>query len=237
MIPVAAVIVFAFLAPSAAGAGPRFPTTVHEFLSAPPRIYEKGPSRSLERGFRGSLGGPGRVSRSLAEFAFRPVLMQDRGISTLDDADEGLPVDAESRLLERGHRNPWMAGLASLLLPGAGQFYNAVTPYAFTMRGFRMWMYTQGGAHALILATSIFCQFVGTRVEMAGGSEAFRITEKIAQQWRVVHVVNMILASVSAFLEARLINRAGERYVVGMRMHAYYDPSEGSLGVEVGLSF
>jgi len=153
------------------------------------------------------------------------------------DPLDDIPVSPESRLLERGHRNPWMASLASLVLPGAGQFYASAAPYAFTLQGFRLWMYAQGGAHVAIAAIAVLQQFVGARVVFTGGGGAYELTERSAQAWRIVYVVNAVLASASAFIEARVINRAGRKYVMGTRMGVWFDPSERAAGIQVQLRF
>ncbi|MHC5081165.1 MAG: hypothetical protein ACYTHN_19325 [Planctomycetota bacterium] len=153
---------------------------------------------------------------------------------SLDDED---PLNPQSELLDRGYRNPWIAALASLVLPGAGQFYNAVTPYAYTLRGFQFWMFAQGGVHGATVVFTILFQFVGLRMESTGPGGALEITERTAQAWRIVHVFNAVLASVSAYLEAQLINRSGRRYVFGLRARAFFDPAERATGVEVGVLF
>jgi hypothetical protein len=145
-------------------------------------------------------------------------------------------VDLDSEFMDRSRRNPWMAGLASLVLPGAGQIYNGIAPHAFTLQGFDWWMYLQGGVHAVAFGISLVSQLEGLRVEFAGGGGARPLTERDAQTGRLLHAINAVVASVTAFLEAQLINLMGERYVRTMRMHAFYDPG-GTAGVEVCLRF
>jgi len=130
-----------------------------------------------------------------------------------------------------------MAGLASLVLPGAGQFYDSAAPHAFVLQGYQMGMIIHGGAHALLAVASVFHQFRGLEVEYPGSGGPHVLTERDGQNWRVVHVVNALLASATAFLEALWINAAGKDYVTRMRMQAFYDPGERSSGVLVSLEF
>jgi hypothetical protein len=129
-----------------------------------------------------------------------------------------------------------MAALASLVIPGAGQFYNSAASYAFTLRGFRLWMYVQGGVHAALIAVTLVQQAVGTKVEFIGGG-SHEISAKDARTWRILHGVNALLASASAFFEAHLINRAGRRYVMGMRLRAYFLPADRTACLEVAVRF
>ena len=154
----------------------------------------------------------------------------------LADLDD-VPVSPESEFLDRGYRNPWMSALASLVLPGAGQFYNSATAYAFTLQGYRIWMYAQGGLQAGLAVAAVLQQFVGMRVVFAGDAAEYAITEKDAQVWRIVYLLNAVVASATAWFEANMINRAGKRYVMTMRAGAHCDPRNRALGVEVVLRF
>lgn len=153
---------------------------------------------------------------------------------TLDTEPLG---DPNSEFLDRGRRNPWMAALASLVLPGAGQFYNAFTPYGFTLRGFDAWMYAQGGVHAFFAVVTLVQQFSGLKIETPSTGGSWVLTERNAQSWRIAHGINALVAAVSAFFEARLINEHGRRYVMGMRMRAGVEPDDGTAWVEVGFRF
>jgi hypothetical protein len=151
-----------------------------------------------------------------------------------DEAEEGAE---DPGFLARGLRDPWIAGIASLVLPGAGQFYNAAAPHGFALKGYDMGMYIHGGFHALVTGVAIFHQFRGMEVEYLGSGGPRVLDEHDGQTWRVVHVVNAVLAGATAFLEALWVNAAGRDYVTRMRMQAFFDPCERRAGVAVALAF
>ena len=186
----------------------------------------------------GTLGGS-ESPLLVAALGIEPISPTTRIASLLasrlpDDSD--LPINPESKFLDRGRRNPWMAALASLVIPGAGQFYNSAAPHAFTLKGYDFWMYGQGGAHVLLLGASIFHQMKGLSVQYIGGN-VIELSERDGQVWRIVHVINAVIASVTAWFEADLINRLGWNYIVRMRMHAWYDPIEREASVSATFAF
>lgn len=179
---------------------------------------------------------PSRVDESVLMSAMYPPRHLCGFVAArLPDAAD-LPINPESQFLDRGRRNPWMAALASLVIPGAGQFYNSAAPHAFTLQGYDWWMYGQGGLHALGLGVAIFHQLKGLRVQYIGGG-VIELNERDGQIWRMVHVFNALVASVTAWLEADLINRCGWNYIVRMRMHAWYDPVQREACVCASFTF
>ncbi|GEM_PF-3508203 len=200
-------------------------------VSVPARLYaDPGPAQDAGTSVRRYLG------RGLSDLA--PVLENEMK-SYPAGPSPGLPADlyADSDFLERGHRSPWVSGLASLVLPGAGQFYNGTAPQAFTLEGYDLWMYGQGGVHLLTFGLSVFFQFKGLRVAWVGSGGADEITERDAQVWRIIHVVNALVAAGTAYLETRLLNASALAYVRKVRMRVFYDPRERAACLEVGCRF
>jgi hypothetical protein len=221
---------------------PLLPVSILAFLSGVPDPGLPTPGASL------SASGPGSPfpdgDRILRRLPPRPA--SSRFLCVFAEEPPGTPVDREEdeefpgvepQFLRRGLRDPWIAGLASLVLPGSGQFYDSAANHAFALQGYQMGMILQGGAHALLAIVSVFHQCRGLEVEYPGSGGPHVLTERDGQNWRVVHAVNALLASATAFLEALWINAAGRDYVARMRMQAFHDPEEGSSGILVSVAF
>jgi hypothetical protein len=142
----------------------------------------------------------------------------------------------ESGFLERGRRDPWIAGLASLVLPGAGQIYDSAAPHGFVLEGYQLGMYFQAGFHVAVTLAAAGLQFRGLEVEFIGSGGARVLTERDAQTGRILMVANALTASVTAFLEALWVNGAYREHAARMRMTAFFDPEGRGAGVAVSLA-